>query len=163
MKPNWIGPRATMRTQARTETELSRIAWDEPIILDCLDPILYQLPVWRNGFRRSPLPPSSLSSPLKLISVAENWSWKVLRERERAQTKTVLVLCSLLSLSLWSVEYRSLTRASCYLQSRLLFSRGDTCLFCNCSVFSFIINLLQFVFIILFIRHEIKWFQSLHC
>lgn len=67
VKPNWMGPRATIKTQARTETELSRMAWDDPIILDCLDPIRYQLPVWRKGFLRSL--PSSLSS-LKLISSA---------------------------------------------------------------------------------------------
>ena len=53
-----------MITQATTETELSRITWDDPIILDCLNPILYQLPVWRNGFHKS-LPSSFLS--LKLI------------------------------------------------------------------------------------------------
>lgn len=35
------------------------------MILDCLEPILYQLPVWRNGLRR--LAASSLSS-LKLIA-----------------------------------------------------------------------------------------------
>ena len=46
------------------ETELSRITWDDLIILDCLDPFLYQFPVWRNGFRKSL--PSSFSS-LKLI------------------------------------------------------------------------------------------------
>ena len=53
-----------MITQATTETELSRITWDNPIILDYLDPILYHLPVWRNGFHTS-LPSSFLS--LKLI------------------------------------------------------------------------------------------------
>ena len=46
------------------ETELSRITWDDLIILDCLNPFLYQFPVWRNGFRKSL--PSSFSS-LKLI------------------------------------------------------------------------------------------------
>lgn len=67
VKPNWIGPSATIKTQARTETELSRMAWEDPIILDCLDPIRYQLPVCRNGFLRSLA--SSFSS-LKLISSA---------------------------------------------------------------------------------------------
>lgn len=65
VKPNWIGPRATIKTQARTETELSRMACDDPNILDCLDPIRYQLPVCRKGFLRSLA--SSFSS-LKLIS-----------------------------------------------------------------------------------------------
>jgi hypothetical protein len=67
VKPNWIGPKATIITQATTEMELSRMTWDEPIILDCLDPIRYQLPVCRNGFLISF--PSSLSS-LKLISLS---------------------------------------------------------------------------------------------
>ena len=53
-----------MRLQTTTETELSQITWDDPFILDCLNPILYQLPVWRNGFCKS-LPSSFLS--LKLI------------------------------------------------------------------------------------------------
>ena len=53
-----------MRIQTTTETELSQITWDDPFILDCLNPILYQLPVWRNGFRKS-LPSFFLS--LKLI------------------------------------------------------------------------------------------------
>ncbi len=62
VKPNWMGPRATMRTQSTTEMELSRMTWvEEPMMLDCLDPILYQLPVWRNGFF------SSSDSSLKLI------------------------------------------------------------------------------------------------
>lgn len=65
VKPNWIGPKATIKTQAKTEIELSRIAWEEPIKLDCLEPIRYQLPVCKNGFLKSPLP-SSVSS-LKLI------------------------------------------------------------------------------------------------
>lgn len=64
VKPNWIGPKATIITQATTEMELSRMTWDEPIILDCLEPMRYQLPVCRKGFLRSL--PSSLSS-LKLI------------------------------------------------------------------------------------------------
>ena len=38
MNPNWIGPKATMRTQAMAEMELSQMAWVEPIILDCLKP-----------------------------------------------------------------------------------------------------------------------------
>lgn len=67
VKPNWIGPKATMRTQAKTDIELSRMTWEEPIILDCLEPIRYQLPVCKNGLRRFW---SSLSS-LKLI-----FSWK---------------------------------------------------------------------------------------
>lgn len=65
VKPNWIGPKAMIKTQARTEIELSLMAWAEANMLDCLEPILYQLPVCKNGFRRSALP-SSLSS-LKLI------------------------------------------------------------------------------------------------
>jgi hypothetical protein len=67
VKRNWIGPKATIITQATTEMELSRMTWDEPIILDCLDPIWYELPVCRNGFLISF--PSSLSS-LKLISLS---------------------------------------------------------------------------------------------
>lgn len=48
-----MGPKATMRTQATTEMALSRMAWEEPIKLDCLELIRYQLPVCRNGFFRS--------------------------------------------------------------------------------------------------------------
>ena len=65
VKPNWIGPRATIKTQAKTEMELSRMTWDDSNMLDCLEPIRYQLPVCKNGRRRSFLP-SSVSS-LKLI------------------------------------------------------------------------------------------------
>ena len=65
VNPNWMGPRATMRTQRTTEMEPSRIIWaEEPMMLDCLDPIRYQLPVWRNGFF------SSSDSSLKLMAVA---------------------------------------------------------------------------------------------
>lgn len=54
MKPNWMGPRATMRTQSNTEMEPSRSIWaEEPMILDCLEPILYQLPVCKNGLLMS--------------------------------------------------------------------------------------------------------------
>ena len=48
-------PRATTRTQktTETETEAERMNWaEEFIILDCLNPILYQLPVRSNGFLR---------------------------------------------------------------------------------------------------------------
>lgn len=65
VKPNWIGPKATMRTHKKMETELSRRIWaEEDMALDCREPIRYQLPVWRNGFRRSR--PSS--SSLKLMA-----------------------------------------------------------------------------------------------
>ena len=54
-----------MRTQRTTEMEPSRIIWaEEPMMLDCLDPIRYQLPVWRNGFF------CSSDSSLKLMAVA---------------------------------------------------------------------------------------------
>ena len=52
VKPNWMRPRATTRTQktTETETEAERMNWaEEFIILDCFNPILYQLPVRSNG------------------------------------------------------------------------------------------------------------------
>jgi len=74
VKPNWIGPKATMRTQKRTETAPSRMTWvEDPMMLDCLEPILYQLPVWRNGFWRSlASPPSSLKLILKIQPTTSN-------------------------------------------------------------------------------------------
>lgn len=91
MKPNWIGPKATINTQAKTEMELSLIAWEEPIILDCLEPIRYQLPVCRKGFLRSPSP-----SSLKLIfseckfKLKTNYSWSWFIGVEILLRRTVL-------------------------------------------------------------------------
>lgn len=72
VKPNWIGPRATIRTQAKTDMELSRMTWEEPIMLDCLEPMRYQLPVCRKGFLRSL--PSSLSSLKLILQLGSTWS-----------------------------------------------------------------------------------------
>lgn len=42
-----------MMTQARTEMAFSRSVCEEAITLDCLEPIRYQLPVFKNGFLTS--------------------------------------------------------------------------------------------------------------
>jgi len=88
VKPNWIGPKATMRTQKRTETAPSRMTWvEDPMILDCREPILYQLPVWRNGFWRSLASPvSSLKLILNLQPTSSNqWHSKTETNYSRRQ------------------------------------------------------------------------------
>lgn len=89
VKPNWIGPKAAIRTQNRTETESRITEVVEPITLDCLEPILYQLPVWRNGFWRSL--PSPLSS-LKLIFLTQKVFVKM--SQRRFLERDVAELCN---------------------------------------------------------------------
>jgi hypothetical protein len=86
VKPNWMGPSATMSVQSVAEIATSRREnAEEPnrsMRLDCREPITppaggmrYQLPVLMSGFRRSEaedvLPPSS--PPL-------SWSRKLMPE-----------------------------------------------------------------------------------
>lgn len=66
MKPNWIGPRATIDTQRKMETDSRIILAEDPIILDCLEVIRYQLPVCNKGLR-SPSSEFVVSSDLEPI------------------------------------------------------------------------------------------------
>jgi len=86
VKPNWMGPRATMSVQSVAEIATSRrekaeeprrsmrLDWREPVMPPA-GGMRYQLPVFRSGFRRSEeedvLPPSS--PPL-------SWSRKLMPE-----------------------------------------------------------------------------------
>ena len=77
VKPNWMGPSATMSVQRKAETwDSRRTAMEEApgATLDCRELIRYQLPVLTtsNGFRIPPswsLPLSSPAPPPPLLLV----------------------------------------------------------------------------------------------
>lgn len=91
VKPNWIGPKATMRTQAMTEIEESRIAWVDPNKLDdsLLPLILYQLPVCKNGFFRS-LPSFSCFILSFSSSIYDNFLTQIIKKK--TNTEIIIIM-----------------------------------------------------------------------
>jgi hypothetical protein len=66
VKPNWMGPSATMSVQRKAETWDSRRTAMEEVPgakLDCRELIRYQLPVLSSGLRSTPSWSLPLSSP----------------------------------------------------------------------------------------------------